>query len=197
MESFSYWSARSLLRPGTGLSDVEEYATSSGWERIRQQERDPAAGLQRKIAWRVASEVCLFYTEDDDADCAFVYVGASWKSVGEGFYQHAREHLPVYEPQEVIAGYRRPGGGSAKNLLRAVLAAPREYDETVFDIVAEAMRSPDRQLRAAAVYATSYNLWAEYLPKLRQVASSDPDEEIRSDADMMIEIYRESGTGES
>jgi hypothetical protein len=91
-------------------------------------------------------------------------------------------------------------GGAATEVQRAVayfgLLAPPTDDERVRSLLERAFVHPERIVRRMAVLACGYAGWPELVTPLRELAQNDPDEDVRKDAEVMVEGYAMKARGE-
>lgn len=68
------------------------------------------------------------------------------------------------------------------------LAARPDHDARVAGTVESALQDPDHRVRGAAILAAAYLEWPALVPRLRELAQSDPDELVRRDAAQLAEV---------
>jgi hypothetical protein len=200
MSSFDNKSPRLILRfPADAEEQVERYASSFGWDRVKETEDDPEAGMLREVTWSISSGVDLNYSIDDATGCAYVFVTAALRNQCQAFHKHAEQHLNVFSREELLEFH--DGAESVEEragaLLMLALGSPQEFDEDGIERITRALRDPAGDLREAAVHATVYTPAPQYVPLLRGIASHDPVPDIREDAKNMLAAYEEAGIGDS
>lgn len=170
---------------------VVELAEDEGWQQVEDVVEDGA----RQVLWAIGPGTSLTYTEDPVSHNAYVVL------VGEdqAAYTKALE-LIEYElmPLQQIALLRTIDNSTeplavARSVICAGLGAPDEYDEEFFRRIWDAFRSSEDWVREAAIWATAYSAWPQYLPLLEFAAGNDPSEKLRSDAAAVLEGLRTSG----
>ena len=178
---------------------MSRYAEANGWALTEEVAGDPSRDIAPRSTWQIASQVHLHYSEDLETGAPFVHVTASVPNIGQGFLQHAEQHLSCHPWNDLLseADAGSNAAARAKALLRLALGSPREYDPELAERIFRAGRDSDETVRAAAVYATSYSPSGHYRPFLQDLAANDPAPRVRQDAGYMIEAFDEIGIGGS
>ncbi|WP_073480724.1 hypothetical protein [Streptoalloteichus hindustanus] len=166
------------------MAEAEELVRQLSLRRIRESRAEPEQGIVHECVWALTLDVQLHYLEDHRSGCSFVVVTGPSQERVEEFAPLVASYLGPWTWPELLAEVRRGGGQEerARALLRAGIGAPDHFDQSFFDHVANAARSPEGWLRTAGVWATSYPFWPEFVPLLREVAEHDADPDLRAEA---------------
>jgi HEAT repeats len=78
-------------------------------------------------------------------------------------------------------------------LLQLGIVAPQQFDEVVFNHLTQAMSDKDPEFRRTAVWLVGYTAWPQFKEPLEKLAKSDPDDEVRGDAEILLESLKEGG----
>lgn len=190
-------SDRMILREEATEEDVQGLARGLSMTKIRDVSSPERQTIVREITWEANSGIRLHYAAD--------YLSASRIISVEGDDdQHFRRFIEVVVTQlrpwildELIAQVDSCPADEPRALARAVIrlgvGAPNEYNGEIFDRIAAAMHSPDAWVRKAAIWATMYSQWPQFLPLLEDIANTDVDEAIRNDARRMVNFGKKSG----
>jgi hypothetical protein len=92
-----------------------------------------------------------------------------------------REFEMARDPKAVISAFTK-----------VVLIAPQRYDRTFADYVARVLQAPDAEVRAEGLKLMTHIEWPELKP-LAEPLAHDPDERVRSNAQIVLDGYRELG----
>ena len=179
-----------VLREEAREEDFWRFARGLSMTNIRDVSSPHRQTIVREIIWKARSGVRLHYAAD--------YLSASKIVAVEGDYNDGQFHkfievvVRLFEPwslDELIDEVDSCDADDPRPLALAVIrlgaGAPNEYAGEVFNRISEATRSPHAWVRKAAIWATMYSQWPQFLPLLEGVADADPDEEMRSDARRM------------
>ena len=183
-----YRSGRLVLGRSPQDESVVELAEDEGWSAVE----DVVADGARQVLWAVGPGTSLTYTEDPVSHNAYVVLA----SADQATYDRALE-LIEYElmPFQRIAMLRTIDNSStplavARSVICAGLGAPDEFDEEFFTRIRDAFSSPEDWVREAAIWATAYSAWPQYVPLLEFAAGNDSSAKLRSDAAAVLEGFR-------
>jgi hypothetical protein len=168
--------------PQSGL--VADTAEEQGWQCVEEVVEDGA----RQVLWAVGPGTSLTYTEDPVSHNAYaVLVSEDRQTFDEALHIVEEELMPWTRRALLISiDEARDALALARAVIQAGLGAPDSYDEDFFTKIREAFSSPEKWVREAAVWATSYSPWPQYRPLLETVARDDPEEKLRSDASAVL-----------
>jgi hypothetical protein len=170
--------------------DVQGFADELGWPRRVEQPADIERGAVYEVAWFAGPAVLLRYAEDPVSRHSYVESWASDQKDADALAVLAQERLDAWREEELLEAINTTDPmARAVAVIRAGLASPEQFDERFFDRIQSAMSDPDRRVREAAIYATTYTTWLQYVAPLRDVAINDPDEERRNDAQNALHLF--------
>lgn len=200
MSSFEFKSPRLVMRSAVGAeSEVSRYADSFVWPLVRDVPEDLEVGTVRELVWRISSGVNLTFSVDDATGCSYVCVAAEVASQCEAFTEHARKHLDVFSVEELLEFHDRADSAEerAGALLMLALGSPQRLDQVTFSRISAGLADEDYDVREAAIYATTYTPALQYIPMLRRIAREDLEDQLRADAQDVLDAYEEAGVVEA
>ncbi|TDD53952.1 HEAT repeat domain-containing protein [Saccharopolyspora elongata] len=184
---------RFILRESEPESRLDSFAAEFGWEKAVRPERD---GMLREVVWS-GYNVDLRFVVDDVTGCPyFFFTTGMWNSC-LSLTKLAAGRLDVYSREELFAALESARSVAERRhaLLMVALGGPHGFDEDVFEVIRDALGAPEAEIRKAAVYAMSYTPSVRYKPMLGSLRERDPDPGVRADADPLLEVMAEVGTG--
>lgn len=179
---------RHVLRQSSAEMEVVEFANGAGFEKRREITAVPAEGITREVTWRIGPRLYLHYIEYPPAEACFVQVTGDDRENVDEFDGIVFSYFEPVLPEDMlrIVDDAITPEDRALALRRLGLAAPNESDQRFVDRVVTALDDADVRVREAAVWATLFPLWPDFLPALERVAESDPDEDVRALAEFMV-----------
>jgi hypothetical protein len=195
-------SNRMVLRESVTEREVSRLADDFDMTKIRDVSAPDRQTIVREVAWEAELGLRLHYAVDYLSACSFVVIEC------DDYQQFRRLLIVVIEvlyPWTIDELIRKVDSyspaGNPRDLARAVIrlgvGAPNDYNDEVFRWISHAMRSPEAWVRKAAIWATTYSRWPQFLPLLGQVADTDADPKLRSQARRMVDFDDDSGVSES
>ena len=211
-------SNRMVLRKEIVEKDVWRFANKLKMTKIHELSAPERQGIVREVAWAwEANPGKLWYAADYLSATRFIVIegddyGLSIHDDYEQYRQNieflmrvlgpwtldklvafAVEELYPWTLDELVDEVKsRNVAGDPRSLAQAVIrlgvGAPNEYNDEVFHRIADAMHSADAWGRKAAIWATTYSRWPQFLPLLREVADTDADQELRRQARAMVDF---------
>lgn len=183
---------RIALREGSWRDDVESFAY---FEDLFITGGSKSGEQPYESIWASADDaLVLHYIEDPVLGWAYL------QAEGEGAAQlieRAESALPAIPLEEAVstAAAAEPGQPWVDALyLLAVSASPDEpADAGIVREFDRALTDGDTQAKQAAIYATGYLGWPELQAHLRRVAADDADDEVRRNAELMLEGIDQAG----
>ncbi|MEV6424257.1 HEAT repeat domain-containing protein [Streptomyces sp. NPDC051662] len=175
---------------------MEEYAHKHGWPTVVDVGEDLPSGQIRTIEWSITGGAHLKFFEDDATRCPYFFIEADHPNLCLSMTKHALDELPVYSREDLLSAFDAAADRTEERrraLLMVALGAPHEFDREVYRRITEAMRDEDAAVRSAAIYAMSYSPAIEYLSALRELAVSDADEQVRREAQEMLDVFAQVG----
>lgn len=196
--TMKFTTGRTVLRAADAEPEFTAYAERSGMRKLEEVSAPPGAGLVRELWWSAGQNAKVYLAMDDVSGCWFFTVEGGDQSDVEELSRRLHREFDVWENDALLEAIDEVAGVEGRHeaaILRAGLGAPLSFDEDVFDYLTDHFRDAEVGIRRAAVWAVSYSPWPEYLPLLREVARNDPDEDVRHNATLFIELItkREKG----
>ena len=144
------------------------------------------------MIWGKSHALTLHYLEElfTLSPCAFIS-GENEAQVRTAA-RVAEQQLKPVTPEELFEAADAVQNVPADYMLavqRLGLGAPVDYDERFFDRIQAAFVNEVDGVRKAAVWATSWAEWPQFEPLLAQAADNDPAEDVRSDAEFLLDAY--------
>lgn len=197
MTTAPYHSRRIVMKHLPAEDDVQRFADELGWPRRIDESADAGRGAIHEIVWFAGPATLLHYAEDPVSRHSYIEAWGNDQKVAEALATLAQERLDVWDEEEMLESIGATDPMTrAVAVIRAGLASPEQFDERFFSRIRSAMSDPDRRVREAAIYATTYTTWPQYISALRDVAENDPDPERRNDAQIALNMFT-SEDGES
>lgn len=188
-----------VLRESVIERDVWHLANELKMTKIREVSAPDRQTIVREIAWEAGRGVRLYYAVDYLSACFFIVIEGYSIECNDDYEYFRRLVMVAIEVLypwsldkllEEVDSYSPPA--NPRDLARAVIrlgvGAPNDYNDEVFTRISHAMRSPEAWVRKAAIWATAYLRWPQFLPLLSQVADSDADPQLRSEARRMVDF---------
>jgi hypothetical protein len=184
---------RRVLRPGTTVEHVDEFATDAGWSMAGVTERDRRAGTDGEVVWRadghrlgkqVPKAGSLHYVQDAMFGIGYFYLSGTPHKVVEAMAASADEALTPWTVEELCAAFDESTDPRSRGqaALRLGLAAPAKPDRRIVGRIEAALADADARVRYASVFAASYTRYEAFLPALRAIAGKDDEEFVRDRA---------------
>lgn len=190
-------SDRMVLREQGTEEGVQGFARGLSMTKIRDVSSPERQTVVREITWESPSGVKLHYAADYLSASLIISVEGDDDDHFNRFLKAVVRLLDPWSLDELINEVDSCAVDDSRSLALAVIrlgvGAPNEYNDEVFNQISDAMRSPDAWVRKAAIWATMYSQWPQFLPLLEQIADADADEEIRNDARRMVNFAQGSG----
>ena len=194
--SMQYWGPRLILRGTSTESDVQQFAglmrlTHSEMHKISEESEE---NVSRTVAWQIKQGLNMYYVEESVSGCNFLQV---FGDTSAGVDAITVVLIAVFQPWtwiEVLGAVEAAQGteNKAAAIVRAGVASPGLFDQQFYDCFSLAIRDDNSRIREAGIWACAYSHWAEFKPLLEGVESSDPIEQLRTDAKIILDVsYRE------
>ena len=195
-EETPYHSRRIILKHSPGEAEVQSFADELGWPRRMEEPADIEQRSVHEVLWFAGPEVVLRYAEDPVSQHSYVEARANRQTLVDALCALAEERLDAWQEEELLESIGATDPMSrAEAVIRAGLASPEEFDDRFFSRINAAMSDPDHRVREAGIYATTFTVWPQYLPALRNAAENDPNEDRRRDARLALDLFRSEGIG--
>jgi hypothetical protein len=191
VNSTHHQSDRLVLGRSPQDEGVEELASEQGWQRVEDVTEDGG----RQVLWAVGPGTSLTYVEDPVSHNAYAVLVSEDKETYEQVLDVIIDELMPWQRRALLSSIEQAEEAlaRARAVIRAGLGAPDHYDEDFFTRIRDAFGSPEKWVREAAVWATSYSPWPQYRPLLEAVKQSDPEEKLRSDAAAVLSSFDAQG----
>ncbi|MGW0209341.1 hypothetical protein ACWDZ8_27285 [Streptomyces sp. NPDC003233] len=186
-------SRRYLLDPGSDATVVGRLAATLGWPLLGELVANPGALESYEVMWGKSRDLTLHYQEElfTLSPCAFI-TGENEARV-RAAARVAEQQLKPATPEELLEAADAVRNSPADYMLaiqRLGLGAPVDYDERFFVRIQAAFEDEVDGVRKAAVWATSSAEWPQFEPLLAHAAVNDPAEDVRADAELLLDAYR-------
>jgi len=186
-------SRRIVLKQSPAEEDVQRFADEIGWRRRVDEPSDMDRRAVHEVAWFADPTLLLRYAEDPVSRHSYVEVWAANQDKADTLAALAAERLDAWGEDELLESTDATDPMTrAVAVIRTGLASPEQFDERFFSRIRSGMSDPDRRVREAAIYATAYTGWPQYVQILQDMERSDPDSALRQDARNLLEVI---GTG--
>ncbi|MFG2626573.1 hypothetical protein [Streptomyces sp. NPDC048473] len=184
-------SRRMVLRPGTDEDSVDEFAARLGLLRHADIPENEEEGVPHQVVWHSESGPALNYREDMFSGLPYVVVTA----------EDPRElHEFVGMTETVLDTWRIPELWKAVDtnndpdelpeaILRMGLGAPKEFNEEVFSRVCDALTSEREDVCEAALIATTYQPWGQYVNPIRDLLREGLSEPLEDTAQIILDEF--------
>lgn len=178
---------------------MQGFAETLGWVRLGEQAQDINAAQSREVMWGAGPALSLHLIEDPISLNDYVMARGNDKSAVDALARLAEGQLDVWKQNKLLEAITDAGDEieKAKAVIRAGVGAPDEFDERFYTAITAAMSDPSSAVREAALYATAYSPYPRYRAALENVAKTDPDENRRNDAALLLESFDEQGVPDS
>lgn len=186
-----YQTRRHVVRHETSWEDVGQFAKSLGWQLVKKIHSEPEDAVDGQVIWQALDVAALHYTEDATSGIDyFVLVGQNERTV-EALAQQASDAVRPLTLDETFQEFDQADDPltRAQSVLQVGLAAPQQFDAGVFSRVSDALADPDDRVRLAGLWATTYSGYPEFLPKLQELASREPDHAVRAQAQTIVDGF--------
>lgn len=100
-----------------------------------------------------------------------------------------------YTPDEVLARAEAASTPAEhfQTVREAAVAAPRDFDQRFFDVIRKGMAHPDPSIRRTSLLSFGYVGWREFRPVLLDLIRSDPDADVREEAQLALDAAEQCG----
>ncbi len=182
---------RIVLRETVSESDIDAAAWDNDWSLIRTIKADE--NTPHEVIWQdTFQNVKIHYIEDFYIGIAYCVVyGDDVESVVEDIHTT----LPTYTDNDVLKmleSFR----DDQENLIKAIyylgLITPQEFDLKFFALFKDVLFHSNPLIRSAVITAIGYVGWEAFKSLLESLQQSDPDSQVRKDAEVMLsgfELY--------
>ncbi|MFF0623139.1 hypothetical protein [Streptomyces sp. NPDC004296] len=174
--------------------DIDLLAHGHGWPIAYSREKDFERGRGVEVNWEVRERLMLGYLESHIANvCCVVAVGHDPEEA-ERLIADVETKLPnrVIDTTDILLGIQDDSDPRklAKSLVQAGFGAPITFDEQFFKAFEEASTAhPIHNVRSIAITSIAYVEWPEFIPVLRTIESTDPNENVRARATLVRRAY--------
>lgn len=174
-----------ILQDTVSESDVDAAAWNNDWSLVRTIKADE--NTPHEVIWQDSFQnVNIHYIEDFYIGLAyFVVRGDDLDSVVEDIHGI----LPIYTEDDVfemLENFRY----DEENLVKAIyclgLTAPEQFSLKFFGLFKEILFHSSPMVRSAVITAIGYVGWPAFKNLLQSLQQSDPDLEVRKDAEVML-----------
>ncbi|MFE6867522.1 HEAT repeat domain-containing protein [Kitasatospora sp. NPDC057692] len=195
MTDYEYQSDRYVLRPGVGAEQADDVARGLGWELVREIARDKQEGVDGQLIWLGPDDVSLHYVVDALSGIGYTVLAGPGRTAVEPFVGPVLDHLRPWTLPELFERLDEADEPRerVRNILRIGLAAAAAFDEEVFRRISGTYADSEPRVRLAGLWAATYTGYPQFLPRIREIASHDPDESLRSRAASIATAFASEG----
>ncbi|MFJ5674394.1 HEAT repeat domain-containing protein [Streptomyces sp. NPDC093097] len=191
----NYRTSRYVLHPDTHWNTVDAFANALGWPFVHETKRSQADGTDGQMVWQSPSGLSLHYVVDAVSGIGYITLAGPDEESVTPFATRAHEELTPWTVEEL--GQRFDGESDpierGKLTLRIGLAAPPLLHQGCFTRIQSSLGDTDPRIRLAALWAITYTGYQEFVPAVRELAQSDPEEWIRSRAASVVTAFSSAG----
>lgn len=176
-----------VLKPTSRETDIRLIAMLHQWE--PEGELPASSQRPRQVQW-TNSDTFITYVEDTILNAAYLVIdGPNTERISD----QVRKGLEVYEAADLDELRRSdlPADKAISLVNATVLAAPENFDSSVYDRVAAALRHPAEAVRGAALFAITYVPWKRFRDLLQSIRTEFPG--MNADVDKVIEYFDKHG----
>lgn len=182
---------RIVLQETVSERDVDSAAWDNDWSLIQTIKADE--NTPHEVIWQdTFQNVNIHYIEDFYIDVAYIVLrGEDLAPVVEDICAK----LPIYTEDDVFKMLEN-SSNDQENLIKAIyylgLMAPQQYSLKFFTIFKDLLSHRNSIIRSTVITAIGYVGWQAFKSLLESVHQSDPDAEVRKDAEVMLsgfELY--------
>lgn len=178
---------RLVVDTGFPVEDFFTRAYVQDWDWMKTVE-ESAAGPREAIFMTRDRRTAFHFVEDSFLDAKFVLVRGDDV---EGGLELVRPLVPHRRDEDVLAMARGALGVDerVRGLLDLAVIAGQLDPQEVREVIEEAAGAKDAVLRRASLLVISYLGWPELRGLAQEMATRDPDPEVRSEAEILLEGY--------
>ncbi|WP_143645231.1 HEAT repeat domain-containing protein [Streptomyces antioxidans] len=169
---------------------IELLSRRLGLREIRQLDEPTSSRITHEMVWQVKEGLELHYLEDaaSKASC-IVAAGDDGDEVAQ-WANMAATYIGAWTEKELTASLKESSDPVTRTqlLLLVGLGSPDTFDDEYFSLILRDFDHEDPMVRTGAVWATSYSSWREFVPDLRKLAASDPQDDVRATAHAVADI---------
>jgi hypothetical protein len=179
------------MKPSISEADVTKLATRFHWRRVSDIPASPDRAIGRQVAWEIAEILALHYIEDAIGSWRYLVVSGADKRAAEAVAAVVREHLDHWSVQGLIERVRAEDdlAERARLIVGVGLAAPKEFNESVYTLIDVSMRDSEKGIRYAALWAAAYTEYRELVPAIANMARNEPIQAIQERAEIILEAF--------
>lgn len=189
-----------ILQTPEPLRAVADFANEVGARKLSEMTNTPEEshqGIMRELVWELSTGIQMHYLEDFRSSCSFIVIaGVDDKKTAE-ISALISSYMDTWSEDGILLAVEDSVGSEeqAQAILRAGVGAPEQFDESFWYCIGRAMSDPGLLVRSAAVWATSYPFWRQFIPLLEKVATEDSDPNLRAEAQALaLGIAREAAS---
>jgi hypothetical protein len=190
-----YQTRRYVMRPETSWEDAKPFAEAFNWSLASSTARDRDEGVDGQVIWQGDDVAALHYIEDAPSGIGYFVLTGEQERTVEALAAQAAEMLKPWTLDDIFADFDDAADAQerAQRILRVGLAAPSEFHQGVFDRIKNMLSDSDPRVRYAALWATTYAGYPEFVPLIEDVVASDPEDWVRDHAEAVLSAYGSEG----
>jgi hypothetical protein len=184
---------RVVLRRFPAIDELHAFAVRRGGQQVGAEWIDRAQKFQHRTAWRISSNLELWYIDDNVAGCGYVRACGPDAATAGDLLRGAEGLLDVWTRAELLHGVDEAAASNPIEhglaVMRLGVSAPADFDEEIWDIISSEFYNDYEETRDMAVWACTYAPYPQYRPDLEEVVANDPNEKVSGRARMVLGIF--------
>ncbi|MFE6690803.1 hypothetical protein ACFVFQ_30565 [Streptomyces sp. NPDC057743] len=186
-----------VLRDDEAAQKLMDVSHTLNWQFIRDNAELAASEHVQETVWSPREQVFVHLVTDGPTRSRSVYVSSTPDAIARavGVLEFLVDTLDFCSLDELSSDATEAATEKQRAiaLVRLGMGAPKDYEERVFTLLEGGFRHPHPTVRNAAIWATRFALWPQFIPLMERMKDEDPEPILQSVAADTIEIYRESG----
>jgi len=180
MDQPAYQSGRYVMRPHVGWERVDAFANRFGRQLVHSNERSRTDGVDGQSIWADGTGPAVHYIVDATAGIGYVVITGDDRSAAQRVEHEVVRDLQPWVLDELLAAFDEAEElrDRMQYVLRIGLAAPEGFDENSFARISAGLSADDHRIRYAALWATTYTGYQEFVPVIESHLLVDGEEEF-------------------
>ncbi|MGW1679417.1 HEAT repeat domain-containing protein [Saccharopolyspora sp. NPDC002376] len=184
-------SSRIVLRNSNPRdATIELLSRRLGLREVRRLDEPASSRITLEIVWQIKEALEFHYLEDAASKASCIVTSGDDREAVVQWASMASSYIGAWTEQELLHVVMESSDPAVRTqfLLLVGLGSPEEFDDEFFSVISRDFDHEDPMVRAGAVWAASYSAWHEFIPGLREVAASDPQDDVRATARTVADI---------
>lgn len=176
-----------------GPPEFLDIADAEQWQYLRRVRGQPGDQIVKEHVFRPNRKQATVH-EVTDGSCKVVYFlirGESQEEITE-ITQTIQKRMRILTEDELwsrraAALTQSDSDEKIRTISQLALVAPIEFNEKYFHAIEQSLLAPEAEVRYGTLKAAGYVSWHEFLPVLKQISKSDPEEKVRNFAEYLAD----------